>query len=91
MPVAKWYAFGEVSPCVFVPMTFGNVRERPLHEIVAEMKAHFPSENTCFINKNYKLLQKPLGKQVPVGREDSLAIMKEVKFGEYARFFRSYY
>ena len=30
-------AFGEVSPCVFTPMSFGNVRERSLREIWADM------------------------------------------------------
>ena len=50
-------ACGEVSPCVFTPMTFGNIRERSLQELFAEMKAHFPSENTCFLNKNFALLR----------------------------------
>ncbi len=49
-------AFGEVSPCVFLPMSFGNVRERPLKDMLLEMRGRFPGESRCFINKNYRLL-----------------------------------
>jgi MoaA/NifB/PqqE/SkfB family radical SAM enzyme len=41
-------AFGEVSPCVFVPMTFGNVGELPVREIVAGMRLHFPSRKLLY-------------------------------------------
>ena len=45
--------FGEVSPCVFIPMSFGNVRERPLADIYEDMRSLFPSEDACFLNKNF--------------------------------------
>lgn len=32
--------YGEVQPCPFVPVTFGNVRERPLKEILERMFVH---------------------------------------------------
>ena len=35
-------ACGEVSPCVFTPMTFGNIRQRPLQEIFARDEILFP-------------------------------------------------
>ena len=50
-------AFGEVSPCVFTPLTMGNVRDRPLAQIVRDMRERFPSEESCFINKNYRSFQ----------------------------------
>ena len=49
-------AFGEVSPCVFLPFSFGNVRERPLADTLRDMRDHFPGEARCFINRNYRVL-----------------------------------
>ena len=34
--------FGEVSPCVFLPFSFGNVRERPLGGDPARHARAFP-------------------------------------------------
>ena len=67
-------AFGEVSPCVFLPMSFGNVRERPLAEIVAEMRAAFPGQDRCFVNQNYRLLA-AAGEHVPLDRASSLDLV----------------
>jgi len=84
-------AFGEVSPCVFTPMTFGNVNEKSIELLFSEMKQNFPSEGCCFINKNYRLFQPYMKDNHIIGREDSLAMMKEVEFGPLARFFQLYY
>jgi MoaA/NifB/PqqE/SkfB family radical SAM enzyme len=84
-------AFGEVSPCVFIPMTFGNVRETSVKEIYGKMLERFPTENTCFINKNYKILQKYLKPDSPIGEEDSLRITGEIQFGPPAKFFELRY
>ena len=83
-------AFGEVSPCVFTPMTLGNVRDRPLSEIVRDMRERFPSEESCFINKNYKLFQSYSRGAAPVGREDALDLLDNVKFAPPAGFFKLY-
>ncbi len=84
-------AFGEVSPCVFTPLTFGNVREQPVQDVFAAMKEHFPSENRCFINKNYNLLAEYYHGQSPLSKEDSLALVKAVRFGPLPEFARLYY
>ena len=83
-------ACGEVSPCVFTPMSFGNVRHQPLPDIFREMRQHFPSAGECFINKNYRLLQEYYQGQV-INREASLSIMREVEFGPFANFFQKLY
>ena len=80
-------SFGEVSPCVFVPMTFGNVMERPVGDIYADMRRHFPSEESCFINRNYPLLQKHGRGQIPLGKAESEELLAEVRFGPLAKFF----
>ena len=84
-------AFGEVSPCVFVPLTFGNVMERPVGDIFADMRRHFPSEESCFINRNYALLRKHGHGQIPLGKTESERLLAEVRFGPLARFFEIFY
>lgn len=84
-------AFGEMSPCVFTPMTFGNIKDQSIETLFSEMKQHFPSEDCCFINKNYKLFQKYMKDNAIVNRDDSFALMREVQFGPPARFFQLYY
>ena len=84
-------AFGLVSPCVFTPMTFGDIRKRQIEEIVGEMKSHFPTEGRCFINRNYALLRKYHTSSEPLGAEAARKLMEEVQFAPYARFFQLHY
>jgi MoaA/NifB/PqqE/SkfB family radical SAM enzyme len=83
-------ACGEVSPCVFTPMTFGNIRDRSLKEIFAEMKSHFPSDDTCFINKNYHRIGAASRGQGFLNAAESLQVMRQVEFGRLSGFFRLY-
>ena len=83
-------AFGEVSPCVFIPMTFGNVRDTSIQEIYADMRRYFPSAGSCFINGNYELLQRRR-RSLPLGRTESENLMSEIRFEPPSRFFKIYY
>ena len=84
-------AFGEVSPCVFTPMSFGNVHELDITALFAKMKSCFPSDSKCFINKNYRLFGRHSNGKKVLGPEESLRLMDEVEFGERAAFFKLYY
>jgi len=84
-------AFGDVSPCVFTPMRFGNVQQQSIRDIFAGMKRHFPSENGCFINKNYRLLGKYSGGQTVLDETATLKMMEEVRFGPLSSFSQLYY
>jgi MoaA/NifB/PqqE/SkfB family radical SAM enzyme len=84
-------AFGEVGPCVFIPMTFGNVQGKSVREIVGGMRKCFPTEERCLINKNYETVQKHYHQTSPISKEDSLKILEEVTFSPLARFFRHQY
>ena len=75
------------GPCVFVPMMFGNVRDRLLRDIYAGMRRRFPTEDNCFINRNNKLYR-PLADRLPVVCKDSLKLGEAVRFGLLAGFFR---
>lgn len=79
-------AFGEVSPCVFTPLNFGNVQSGGLPDIISDMRHSFPTEDSCFINKNYRLLQRySSGRQV-LTVQDTMKMLAEVKFGSLSRF-----
>jgi MoaA/NifB/PqqE/SkfB family radical SAM enzyme len=80
--------FGEVSPCVFIPMTFGNVREKSLRSIYSEMRGRFPTRDSCFINANYMCLRDHDGRRLPIGTKESHSIMDEVRPGLPPRFFQ---
>jgi MoaA/NifB/PqqE/SkfB family radical SAM enzyme len=84
-------AFGEVSPCVFIPMTFGNVQEKSIKEIYNEMRQRFPTENICFMNKNFEKLQSLSGNKMLIGKEESIKIMEAVDFGPLPKFFQLQY
>jgi MoaA/NifB/PqqE/SkfB family radical SAM enzyme len=81
-------AFGEVSPCVFTPMSLGNVREQPLTEIVRDMMRRFPSGDSCFVNRNYKEFQARARGKIPLPRQASLELLDNVRFGPPADFFK---
>jgi MoaA/NifB/PqqE/SkfB family radical SAM enzyme len=80
--------FGEVSPCVFIPMTFGNVREGSLRTLYGGMRSRFPAQDHCFINANYMRFLDHDGRKLPFGREESLSILNKARFGPLPRFFR---
>jgi MoaA/NifB/PqqE/SkfB family radical SAM enzyme len=74
-------AFGEVGPCVFTPMTFGNVRDAPLREICAEMAGHFRPGCACFMNENYRLFRDRASLGLPLPRKQAVELMKAAQFG----------
>ncbi|RPJ66890.1 MAG: radical SAM protein [Acidobacteria bacterium] len=83
--------FGEVSPCVFTPFSLGNVRERPLADLVADMWRRFPTEGRCFMNRNWPLVAAASGGRLPLTRDASLAMLSKVRFGPPSAFNRRYF
>ena len=83
--------FGEVGPCVFIPQTFGNVKDESVKKIYRRMKQRFPTEESCFINKNYPILKKYYQGHTPLTKEETLRMMEEVRFGPLPKFFRLQY
>ena len=81
-------AFGQVSPCVFVPLAGGDVRREPLAHIWQRMQGQYPGEGECFINRNYPLLQKYYRGQLPLDQAASQAVLAEVSFSPPAEFAR---
>ncbi len=82
-------AFGEVSPCVFAPMSFGNLRDRLLATIVAEMGRAFRPGSSCFISNNYELLRQA-GGTLPLNPEQSARMAAKARILPPSRFFAIY-
>ena len=81
-------AFGEVSPCVFIPMSFGNVQETSIKELYKTMRQRFPTERSCFMNKNFETLQRHSGNQLPLSKDLSVKLIEEIDFGPMPKFFQ---
>jgi MoaA/NifB/PqqE/SkfB family radical SAM enzyme len=83
--------FGDVSPCVFTPFSLGNVREQPLADILADMHCRFPTEDRCFMNRNWPLMRNLSGGVLPMGRDQAVAMLEQVDFRPRSAFNRRYY
>jgi MoaA/NifB/PqqE/SkfB family radical SAM enzyme len=79
-------AYGEVSPCVFVPMSFGNIRQRPLAEIWADVRGGFRPGSECFIRSQQRPLRSLAAGGLPIPPPASRDFLKSVDFGAPARF-----
>ena len=84
-------ARGDVSPCVFIPMTFGNVLERPVRDICASMSGRFPPRDCCFINRNYAIVREASGGAFPLGTGKSEQVMGTVGGAPPGKFFQLLY
>jgi MoaA/NifB/PqqE/SkfB family radical SAM enzyme len=85
-------AFGDVSPCVFTPMAFGNVKDTHIKDIFGEMRKLFqPSHGDCFINNNYRLLKQHSSGQAMLNKENAIKMMKDAHFGTPSKFGRLFY
>jgi MoaA/NifB/PqqE/SkfB family radical SAM enzyme len=81
-------ACGNVSPCVFLPLSFGNVQNTPIHEIYAAMKNSFPTESRCFCNDRFSLIRTYHRDECPLPMQETQRLMTEVHFSPRARFFQ---
>jgi MoaA/NifB/PqqE/SkfB family radical SAM enzyme len=84
-------AFGHVSPCVFTPISIGNVHDRPVTDLLREMRALFPTEDRCFVNTNFEEIRRRHHHAAPLSRNETLALLREMRFGPLSGFYRLYY
>jgi MoaA/NifB/PqqE/SkfB family radical SAM enzyme len=84
-------AFGEVSPCVFTPITFGNIRDRDLPGIWSEMTASFRPSSTCFIHENWRRIRSCAEGAGRLSAAQTRLLMRDARFGSLPRFYQLYY
>jgi MoaA/NifB/PqqE/SkfB family radical SAM enzyme len=82
--------FGEVCPCVFTPFSLGNLRDRPLRDIVAEMGRRFPSGDRCFMNRNWPVVASLSGGRLPMESHAAQALIDRADFGRPSAFNERY-
>ena len=80
-------AFGEVGPCVFVPLSHGNVMQEPLATIYERMRSVARASDGCFINRNYGLIRDRFQGTLPLPGDAAREIAEQATFGPPARFF----
>jgi MoaA/NifB/PqqE/SkfB family radical SAM enzyme len=81
-------AFGEVGPCVFVPLSFGNVRDKSLKDIAADMGPRFAPQDRCFMSSNYACLRKHSHGVLPITGPSAAACAAEAEYGRPPAFWR---
>lgn len=84
---------GELLPCDFVPVTFGNVKDNSIKELWSKMKkimGNIPQEG-CFSQKIYKNIQKEMEEKnkIPVNSEKMKSIIQKYKGKVYPQFFKA--
>ena len=84
---------GEVCPCDFTPLSFGNITQTPLSDIWLKMNQAFnlPRRN-CFIQKNYKLIARKIQEnnaEIPLSPDHSVEICRQCPFDEMPDYFKT--
>jgi len=79
-------SFGEVSPCVFTPVSFGNVRARPLREIWEGMSSVFRPASGCFCHQNHGLYPRFDDGRLPIPPDRARELVREAVFAPMSRF-----
>jgi MoaA/NifB/PqqE/SkfB family radical SAM enzyme len=82
-------ARGEVCPCDFTGMSFGNVAETPVAEIWTAMsEAMGGPRRHCFIRSNHQLVMRESHGSFPLSREASLRVCAEAPKEELPDYFQ---
>ncbi len=86
-------ANGEVQPCEFVNVSFGNINDEPFLEIYKRMRDVFNKPRTGWLcctehNKIKKELKRLKMKSTPLPKEKSNKIIKEFNFGEETKLYK---
>ena len=69
-------ASGDVAPCDFFPVSFGNIREKPLVEVYESMRAYFPRPaSDCALQKLFAQLDESSLKNLPIRDPAALAAL----------------
>lgn len=82
-------SFGNVCPCDFTPLSFGNIKEIPLKEAWKRLNEAFklPRYN-CFIQENYNIIRKYYNGTLPISYENIEEIFKEVPESDLPAYFK---
>lgn len=82
-------ASGELYPCDFVPMNFGNVKEESIKKLWIEMKNHIGKPKVgCFAQKVNREVFKQSEGILPLSKEKAINICNKNKSDRYPKYYR---
>ncbi|MEW9095355.1 MAG: radical SAM protein [Clostridiaceae bacterium] len=82
-------ASGELYPCDFVPMSFGNVKEESIKSLWIEMKNYIGNPKIgCFAQKVNKEVFKQSEGILPMNKEKAINICNKNKNDKYPKYYR---
>ena len=83
-------AMGNVQPCDFTPVSFGNVRREPLAAILGRMREAFSRpRGTCFMLANGAKLAACPCKETPIPAEEAARCVDFADKGPLPAFYRA--
>lgn len=82
-------ASGELYPCDFVPMSFGNVKEESIKKLWVEMNNYIGKPKIgCFAQKVNREVFKQSEGTLPINKEKAISICNKNKSGKYPKYYR---
>lgn len=85
-------AGGEVCPCDFTPLSFGNVTKEPFGNIWARMnEAMVMPRRHCFIQTNYQAINQAVADsgEYPLSPEKSCELCRKIGFDDFPDYFKA--
>lgn len=82
-------ASGELYPCDFVPMSFGNVKEESIKKLWVEMNNYIGKPKIgCFAQKVNREVFKQSEGILPINKEKAISICDKNKSDKYPKYYR---
>lgn len=82
-------AEGNLYPCDFVPISFGNVRDKPIKELWQKMRETIRHpKRSCFAFENHEIIRREFRGKLPLDRKVMKDIIKKDWFKEEPDFFK---
>ncbi len=86
-------AKGDIQPCEFLNISFGNIKEEPFEDIYNKMRAYFDKPASCLLcevnaGKIHKLFTERNVSTLPLTGDLSKAIYQNWDRGEYTEFYQ---
>ncbi len=82
-------ASGELLPCDFVPLSFGNVKEKSIKELWLEMNEIIGlPKSECFAMKIYRQIKEKGKNGFPINKKDSIEICLTSRANKFPKVYR---
>lgn len=82
-------AFGNLSPCDFTPLSFGNLQEEKFEVVYKRLRQHFSlPRDTCFILDNIEQIRSVFKGKLPLSYEESGKVCEVCSKGALPEFYK---